>query len=329
MERYFITGSTGFIGMELAKRLQNEGKSLHLLVRSLEKARGLQNPGTTIFQGDLTDSAAVSKAMYGCTHVFHLAAFAKPFASDPSVFIAINLDGTRHVLDAALKHGVKKVVFTSTAGTFGITSENEDADETSEKPTEYFTDYARTKRQAELLCNEYLKKGLSVVTLYPTRVFGPGIVNESNAVTKMLDLYQKGKWRIIPGNGKTFGNYVYVGDVVNGHIQAMEKGKSGEGYILGGENVTFDGLFRAMGEATGKKHVLFKIPYPILWFAALLLVGVAKLTGKPPLITPDWVRRYLQHRRLSAQKSINEIDYTITPLVKGFNITSSWLRNET
>ena len=326
--KYLITGSTGFIGGVLAKHLAAEGHSLHLLIRSESKAAALNLPGVRMFEGDITDAVSVQTAMQGCSHVFHLAAFAKPVAKEPDTFHIINVEGTRNVLEAAIKEGVKRVVFTSSAGTFGVTDAEQDADENSQRPKRHHTEYAATKKRAEDLCNEYRARGLDVVIVYPTRVYGPGLLSESNAVTKILQLYERGRWRIIPGNGKTIGNYVYVEDVAQGHILAMNKGRKGEDYILGGENVSFDVFFDAMKHACGKKRLLVRIPYPILWFAAALMVAFGVLTRRPAMITPGWVKRYLQHRRLSSRKAIEELGYNITPLAEGFSKTLEWIREQ-
>ena len=106
MNKYFITGSTGFIGKELTRKLINQGEQLHLLVRDRKKANELNLSGVTIFEGDITDYRAVEEAMQGCSHVYHLAALAKPFSKDISAFDSINIDGTRNVLEAALKYGI-------------------------------------------------------------------------------------------------------------------------------------------------------------------------------------------------------------------------------
>ncbi|MBW6497022.1 MAG: SDR family NAD(P)-dependent oxidoreductase [Bacteroidales bacterium] len=326
--KYFITGSTGFIGMALTKRLVAEGNSIHLLVRSPQKAKELQLTGVTIFEGDILDVASIEAAMQGCTYVFHLAGYAKPTAKDPRVFHEVNVEGTRNVLKAALKLGIKRVVFTSTAGTFGPTDHIFDVNEESTRPERYYTLYAETKRAAELLCQVYQGKGLDVITVFPTRVFGPGVLNESNSLTKIAEKYQKGSWRIIPGNGKTFGNYVFVDDVVNGLILAMDKSMPGENFILGGHNATFKELFQTIRHASGKNYLFFYVPYLFLWLSSALLGVGGFLIRKPALITPSWVKRYLQHRRLSSEKAQKEIGYTITPLLQGFMKTYAWLNNE-
>ncbi len=326
--KFLITGSTGFIGGALARHLAAEGHDLHLLVRSAARAASLGIPGARVFEGDITDAASVQQAMQGCDHVFHLAAFAKPVAKESGVFQEVNVEGTRNVLEAALKEGVQRVVFTSSAGTFGATTSDQDTNEQSARPARHHTDYAATKKQAEDLCNEYRSRGLDVIIVYPSRVYGPGLLSESNAVTKILRMYDKGRWRIIPGNGKTIGNYVYVDDVVKGHILAMTVGRKGSDYILGGENVSFHAFFKAMKHASGKTRILVRIPYPVLWFAAALMMAFGILIRKPAIITPGWVKRYLQHRRLSSSKAIDELGYGITPLVEGFGKTIDWIREE-
>lgn len=326
--KYFITGATGFIGMKLARELAMDGHEIHLLVRSPEKAKSLILPGVSIFEGDISDIRSIEKAMLGCTHVFHLAAYAKPTAKDQDIFWETNVEGTRKVLDTALKLGIERVVFTSTGGTFGVTGPNSDVTETSQRPKVFFTKYAETKRQAEILCQEFIRKGLDVITVYPTRVYGPGVVNESNAVTKIMGDYLKGKWRLIPGNGKTFGNYVFVGDVVNGLILAMEKSRKSEDYILGGTNVTFNEFFQTIKNASGKNFMLFRVPYPILWIAAALMTIFGSLTRRPAMITPGWVKRYLQHRRLSSKKAEKELGYSITSLKVGFAKTFNWIKQQ-
>jgi NAD+-dependent farnesol dehydrogenase len=330
MEKYLITGSTGFIGLELTKQLISEGAEVHLLVRDASKVDSLPASGVTVFEGDITDYASVDMAMKGCTHVFHLAAHARSFSKDPKIFDRINVEGTRNVLEAAYANKINKLVYTSTAGVFGTTGASEDATETSIKPDTFLTDYIRTKRLAEILCNEYSLKGLNIVTVYPTRVYGPGIMNESNSVTRLLRLVSEGKWRIIPGSGKSFGNYVFIGDVIGGLTGAMRYGKSSEDYILGGVNVTFDELFGTMNSVSGKNLRLYHIPYPLLLFASWLMVLIAWTTNKKPLISPGWLKNYLKHHRISSEKAIAELDYQITPLYDGLKKTFDWLyQNQT
>jgi farnesol dehydrogenase len=325
--KYFITGSTGFIGKELTKKLVSCGFELHLMVRSAVKAASLKHPQVSIFPGDIMDYTSVERGMTGCTHVFHLAALAKASAGKNESFQEINVRGTENVLKAALTLGIKRVVFTSTAGVLRPSEEGEFVSEESGEPDCHFTEYAGTKSHAEQICRDYVRKGLDVVIVQPSRVYGPGEISDSNAVTKIISRYSEGKWRWIPGNGKSTGNYVFIDDVVRGHLLAMEHGKKGESYILGGENLTFDELFSNIRQVTGKSYRMIHLPYRLMSAIAALLDISGKITGRQPLITPGWVKRYLMHRQLSVAKARSELGYTITPFSKGIKQTIDWLRS--
>ena len=133
-------------------------------------------------------------------------------------------------------------------------------EESDERIGEPFTEYEVSKTQAEALCREYCNKyNMHIVIVNPPRVYGPGIITESNAVTRLVKLYMAGKWKIMPGDGKRTGSYVYIDDVVNGHILAMQKGRSGERYTLGGENASYIEFFNLLATLTGKKINLNKI----------------------------------------------------------------------
>jgi len=323
--KYLITGSTGFIGKELAKKMVSYGSELHLLVRSKAKASTLEHPLVTIFTGDLNDYPSVERAMTGCTHVFHLAALAKAHALKSESFEEINVRGTENVLKAALSLGIKRVVFTSTAGILRPSEEDELVGENCGEAEGHFTEYARTKALAGQLCREYAGNGLDVVIVLPSRVFGPGELSDSNAITKIIKRYSERKWRWIPGNGKSTGNYVFIDDVVRGHLLAMEFGKKGESYILGGENLTFDELFSCIRQVTGKNYRMIYLPYRLMWAIAALMNISGKITGRQPLITPGWVKRYLLHSQLSVAKAQSELGYSVTSFRDGVKKTVYWL----
>lgn len=324
--RCFVTGATGFIGRELVKALLKKDLEVNLLVRSADKTRSLASPKLNVFSGDITDASSVEKAMTGCTHVFHLAAYAKPSAVDPGIFRTVNVEGTRIILAAALKLGIERVVFASSGATLATTTPYNDVTEESERPVKYYTEYSATKKEAEVLCQEYVKKGLDVITVYPTKVFGPETLTESNALTRIMSRYLQGRWRIIPGDGKTYGNYVYVEDVVNGMMLAMEKGIRGSDYILGGINASFNEFFGTLAMVSGRKRIMIRLPYLVMVAASAAITGVTRLLRMPSFITPFWVKHYLQHRRLSSLKAMNELGYTVTSLETGMQRTVAWLR---
>jgi nucleoside-diphosphate-sugar epimerase len=218
-------------------------------------------------------------------------------------------------------------VFTSSAGTIRPSGPFEDSTEESDPPLSYLTEYERTKDKAEKRCMDYVQKGLDVVIVNPSRVYGPGMIGESNSVTRIISLYDRGKWRIMPGDGTSYGNYVFIDDIVSGHICAMEKGIAGNRYLLGGENVTFEQFFTILGEVSGKKHRLIRLPAPVMAATARALFLIAGLFRKDPLVTPAWVERYLQHRRLSSAKAEMQLGYQVTPLREGMKKTLLWLNH--
>lgn len=326
--KFFITGATGYIGQRLALTLAEAGHAVVALVRSPEKAKVLNHPNITFMEGTLEDTKALEKGTTGCYGIFHLAAFARVWAPDPATYEKVNVEGTENVLKAAIKNKVKKVVFTSTAGVFGPSGAGPVTEET-EREQPFFNEYEETKRTAEILCQEYARKGLlEVMIVNPSRVYGPGLGSESNAVTRMIKMYVRGSWRWIPGDGTGIGNYVYVDDVVQGHLLACEKGQSGEIYLLGGENATYTDFFMMLRRISGIRKRFIRLPISIMLFTSSLMVAWSKVSGRPPLITPKWVRKYLYNWEVSSQKAVNELGYSITPLEAGIARTIEWLNKE-
>ena len=322
----FITGATGYIGNSLAKRLAEGGHTVHALCRSANKRSLLNHPNIKIFEGDITEPASIEAAMVGCTQAYHLAAFARVWAKDVSVYRRLNVEATQHVLDAAKKLNVEKIVFTSTAGVLGP-SAGEPVKESDERIGGVLNEYEETKTEAEALCKRYVRDyGMNIVIVNPPRVYGPGVESESNALTKLAGLYDKGKWYFMPGDGKRVGSYVHVNDVVTGHILAMEKGRSGERYILSGENASYQQFFNTLGKVTGKKRRLIKLPVNIMLIAGGFMMLRTTLTGKAPLITPKWIKKYLYDWELSCEKAQRELGYSYMSLEEGLSDTIDWIR---
>ena len=323
-KRIFVTGSTGFIGRKLVDRLADEGHEIVALVRSAAKAKALQHERISCIEGDLFTKSALHKGMEGCDEVYHLAAFASVWAKDDT-FKKVNVKGTLNVLDAAKALNVPKIVVTSTAGVIGPAINGPVNEETVRK-VDFFTDYERTKYEAELKVRAYVANGQHIVIVNPTRVYGPGPLNVSNSVTRLIRQYLEGKWKFMPGNGMSTGNYVYIDDVVNGHLLAMANGRSGERYLLGGEDATYHELFDAIAAIGGKKQKLYKMPLGIMMSFAKLQLFLAERFGRQPLITPGWVRKYLYQWRVSSEKAQKELGYEITSLKDGMQQTIDWLK---
>ena len=321
----FVSGATGFIGSRLISSLVRKGFQVHALCRKSSDQSLLPRTNVKIFYGDILDPESVDQAMASCVYAFHLAALAKNWAPDPDVFYRINVQGTVNILEAARTHNIRRTVITSTCLTFGF-SNGRPADEQSPRPVDYLTSYTRTKIQAEEMIKKYVAGGLDIRIVHPTRVFGPGVLSEANSVTEMTRLYLKGKWRLILGDGQAVGNYAYIDDVVEGHILAMEKGKPGESYLLGGESLSFNQLFMTIRKLSGRKHFLLHLPAKIADLFARFEMTRARLTGHYPLITPDWIALFLQDGAYSSRKAETTLGYRITPFKLAMQRTIFWLQ---
>ena len=319
-----VTGATGFIGSRLAQALAERGEHVHLLVRSASAVRGHRCVRT--FTGDIRDALSVKNAMTGCDRVFHLAAYAKNWAKDPCTFEAVNVGGLRNLLDAAQQLSVRKIVFTSSSVTIGP-SNGVPASEDIPREAPPFTEYERSKIGAERLVREYVAEGANIVTVNPTRVFGPGLLNEANSVTRMIQQYLNGTWRVVPGDGSGQGNYAFVNDVVNGHLRAMDHGKSGERYLLGGENASYNDFFSLLARVSGKRYRMLHIPSAIAMGVSRLEEFRAEHFNHYPLITPGWVKTFIADWAFSTEKAERELGYTVTPLHAALRRTVAWLRN--
>lgn len=322
----FITGATGYIGNNLAKKLAGENNIIHALCRN-QNPNVLNHPNIKIFNGDITDASSIEKAMQDCEQVYHLAAYARVWAKDPVTYYKLNVEGLKNILDAARNINIQKIVFTSTAGTFGPSGSKPVKEEDARigKP---FTEYEVTKTQAEQLCRAYCNKyGMNIVMVNPPRVYGPGIITESNAVTRLIMFYIQGKWKFIPGDGKRTGSYVYIDDIVNGHILAMQKGRSGERYALGGVNASYIEFFNLLSQLTNKKNHFIKLPVWAMIIAGNTLQLYAKLTSKPPLLTSPWIKKYYYDWNIDSSKAQQELGYTFISLKEGLQKTVDWLKN--
>lgn len=324
--RTLITGGTGFIGRSLIGELSRRGEELIILCRKGTDCPGYPIPGTTILHGDILDRASIDRAMRGCRRVYHLAGFAKNWAKDPSVYALVNVDGLRNVLESAIGAGVKRVVWTSSAVTPGP-SNGSPVTEWTRREHSFYTDYERSKFMAEHMVRGLLNRGTEIITVNPTRVFGPGILNEGNSVTRMVSLYLAGKFRFIPGDGTAVGNYAFVDDVARGMMLAMESGKNGERYLLGGENRSYNEFFRTVSALSGTERRMFHLPGRL----AIRFARVEEFRsrfGHHPLITPGWVRTFLADWAVSVDRSRKELGYRPTPFAEAMTHTIRWIHQK-
>ncbi|MBI3133098.1 MAG: NAD-dependent epimerase/dehydratase family protein [Bacteroidetes bacterium] len=319
-----VTGATGYIGAHLVKYLAEQGHMVHALVRSVEKGQCINRPQVILFEGDILDTESLQRCVNGCDQVYHLAAFAKVWAQNSKTFFDLNVTGTLNVLNAAAKAGVQRTVVTSTAGVFGPSMEGS-VTESHVRSIDFFNEYESSKALSESRIKDCVVNGQDVVIVSPTRVYGPYLFGKPESVTLLAKKYVQGSWRFIPGNGSKFGNYVFVEDVVKGHVLAMEKGVKGNTYLLGGENHTYTAFFNTLAECSGIRRKMVHMPDAFqMLFARLQLVKT--WFGKEPLITPKWVAKGKYDWHVTAEKARLDLGLKPTPLREGLQKTVDWIK---
>jgi farnesol dehydrogenase len=322
-KKVFVTGSTGFIGSVLVTKLLKRGFHVRALKRNVPTE---PLPNLEYITGDITDRESLRNGMTGCGYVFHLAAYAKNWVADLLTYTRVNIEGTQNVFSVAQELNVERIVWTSTIVTLGCTPPGIVGNEEMPRHSEHcFTEYERTKTVMEQEAKQWIKNGLPLVIVNPTRVFGPGVQSESNSVTKLIDQYRRGLFPILLNRGRNIGNYGFIDDVAEGHILAMEQGTIGERYILGGENISLKEFFRTVDKVDGKGRFQLKILWAIPMLVAHYLELQAKCWGIYPPITPGWVRTFLVDWAFSCAKAKRELGYTITPFEEAVRRTCQWL----
>ncbi len=322
----FLTGSTGFIGSTLLALLTQQGHTVHVLCRTPQSIGLDGRAGIRPFRGDICSLQDVERAMEGCEVAFHLAGYARNWSRDPSVYSLVNVGGTETVLKSARQLGLRRVVYTSSAMVLGP-SNGTPVTETTIRKLPVLTEYERSKIAAEQVVVSSAQNGLETVIVNPTRVFGPGLLNEGNSVTKMIKMYVGGTWRVLPGSGHALGNYAFVRDVATGHLLAMQRGRPGERYVLGGENVSYRGFFEAVAQAAGVHRRMFSTPPSFTLTVARAEELRAKLFRGYPGITPGWAATFLADCACSSGRAERELGYSITPLKRALAETVRWLSN--
>lgn len=310
--KVLVTGATGYVGHNLAMTLAQNGNRVHVLVRNTNSPLIPQHPLIKVFEGDITQKETIYPAIENCDTVFHTAALVRFCTSRPTDFFDINVEGTRYLLDAALRTGVRKFVFTSTAGVIGP-SLNKEMSENDPRITGFNGDYDLSKFLAEKLVKEYADLGLHTVIAVPTKVFGPGIDTHQLSVNSVIRRFISGKISFCPSPDAFVSNYVFIDDLVNGHILAAEKGRKGEKYILGGENMSYKEFFEKLRFVSGMKGIVLSMPRRIAAIYGGFHFIQHRLTGKNPFFNSKAVGQIYCNKSFTSAKAMDEIGYSITP----------------
>ena len=324
--RIFVTGGSGFIGRALIKALAEQGHEVRVLTRQPDQLNPPPHPAITTIPGDLSEPPLLRKAMTGCQQVYHLAALARPWARQVDEFDRSNIEGTRNILQVSLEAGIKRMIHTSTVMATGPT-DGFVADESTPLPRRYLSHYQRTKAIAEEQVKEFVRKGLPAIIVRPSLVYGPGISKRAASFNQLLHAFLTGKPIMIPGNGRQRLNCVYLEDVVMGHLKAMEQGRIGECYILGGENITVDEIVILINKTMGIKRKIMHIPYWTAKVAGLIDETRARIIGGTPLITWSSVETYRHSWTCSSKKAMRELGYQPRLLKEGLKPTLQWTQD--
>src|SRR5246500_2969480 len=308
----FVTGATGFLGSHVARVLSEQGAELRLLVRPTSNLRNLQGLKADTATGDLRDASSLEKAMAGCDTVFHVAADYRLWVRDPREMYLSNVEGTRAILNAARKNGVQRVVYTSSVATIGFTGDGHPADEDSPvSVADMIGHYKRSKFMAEQVAMEAGRSGMHAVTVNPTTPVGEQDVKPTPTGRIVVDFLK----RKFPAYVETGLNLVDVRECAHGHIAALEKGRSGERYILGGENLTLKQILDLLGKITGLPSPRVKLPYVFAFAAGVVDEAITgRLLHREPRATVDTVRMGKKKMFASSSKAERELGWKILPV---------------
>jgi dihydroflavonol-4-reductase len=320
----FVTGATGFVGSHVARALAEAGAELRVLVRASSNPKNIEGLTADRVVGDLRDSTSLEKAMAGCDTVFHVAADYRLWIRDPDQMYRSNVGGTTALLEAAQKNGVKHVVYTSSVATMGFAANGQPADENSPVSLDQMIGhYKRSKFMAEQVAAKAAKSGMHVVIVNPTTPVGEQDIKPTPTGRIIVDFLKKK----FPAYVDTGLNLVDVDECARGHLAALEKGRSGERYILGGENLTLKQILDKLGAITGLPSPNIRVPYIMA-----LATGVVDeiVTGhifrREPRATIDAVRMGRKKMWVSSGKAERELGWKVVPVDDALRRAVDWFR---
>jgi dihydroflavonol-4-reductase len=318
-----VTGASGFVGSAVARALAARGLAVRALVRAGSPTEHLSGLPIEFVTGDLRDAESVRAAMAGVRFLFHVAADYRLWARDPNEIVVNNVTGTRIVMEAARNAGVERIVYTSSVATLLCHGKGEAADESRQVPEgETIGAYKRSKLLAEQLVEQMVAQGLPAVIVNPSTPIGPRDVKPT-PTGRMIFEAAAGR---MPAFVDTGLNMVHVDDVAEGHIAALTRGRTGERYILGGQNAALSEILAEVARQTGRKPPRIKIPRAAIYPLAYAAEAVANRTGREPFVTVDGLRMSKKRMFFTAAKAERELGYRARPYAEGIRDAIEWFR---
>lgn len=320
----FVTGATGFVGSHVARALVEQGAELRLLVRASSEPRNVQDLRAERVIGDLCDPTSLERGMAGCDVIFHVAADYRLWVRDPQQMYRANVEGTRAILAAARKNRIRRVVYTSSVATMAFTSNGQPADENSPVSLGNMIGYyKRSKFMAEQVAVEAGRSAMDVVVVNPTTPVGERDIKPTPSGRIIVDFLKKK----FPAYVDTGLNLVDVKECARGHVSALEKGRSGERYILGGENLTLKQILDRLGVITGLPSPKIRVPYVVALAAGVVDEMVTGyILGREPRATIDAVRMGRKKMFVSSGKAERELGWKIVEVDDALRRAVQWFQ---
>jgi len=321
----FVTGATGFLGSHVARALSEQAADLRLLVRPTSDLRNIAELPAERVEGDLRNPSSFEKALAGCDTLFHVAADYRLWVRDPEEMYRSNVEGTRALLAAAHRQGVRRIVYTSSVATMGFGSNGKMTDENSPVSLDdMIGPYKRSKFMAEQVAFKAAKEGIDVVVVNPTTPVGERDIKPTPSGRIIVDFLK----RKFPAYVETGLNLVDATECAQGHIQALEKGKGGERYILGGENLTLKQILDRLAEITGLRSPTVKLPYVVAFATGIVDEMVTgRLRGKEPRATIDAVRMGRKMMFVTSARAERELGWRTVPVDSALRRAVDWFRS--
>ena len=325
----FVTGATGFVGSHVARILAEQGADLRLLVRSSSDPKNIQNLNAERVTGDLRDPNTLETAISGCDVVFHVAADYRLWIRDPDQMYRSNVEGTRAILEAARKNRVRRVVYTSSVATMGFTSNGHPANEDSPVALENMIGhYKRSKFMAEQVALDAGRKDIGgermdVVVVNPATPVGEQDIKPTPTGRIIVDFLKKK----FPAYVDTGLNLVDVRECARGHVAALEKGRSGERYILGGENLTLKQILDKLSAITGLPSPKVRVPYAVALLAGVVDEMVTgRILRREPRATIEAVQMSRKKMFVTSGKAVRELGWKVVPVKDALGRAVEWFR---
>jgi dihydroflavonol-4-reductase len=319
-----VTGASGFVGSAVARSLLQSGQAVRALIRPTSARTNLDDPRLEIVEGDLADAASLSRAMTGIRYLFHVAADYRLWARHPGEIVRTNVEGTRNVMNAALEAGVERVVYTSSVATLASLPDRAASDETHPLAADRAVGaYKYSKVAAERLVEAMVaERTLPAVIVNPSTPIGPGDVRPTPTGRIIVEA-AAGR---VPAYVDTGLNLVHVDDVAAGHVAALHKGRIGERYILGGDNVLLGDMLREIARQVGRAPPKLRLPRRLIFPIAYGAEAIAHFTGREPFVTTTGLKLAKDHMFFTSAKAERELGYKARPYAEAVAAAIAWFR---